>query len=77
MAIDAPGQMSGGPPLSQAWGYGVVLGIGALFALGMVSGYILYLLLGICILTIAGCDNLGSQALQPRTSNLGNVQHCR
>ena len=36
MAIDAPGQMSGGPPLSKAWGYGVVLGIGALFALGMV-----------------------------------------
>lgn len=36
MAIDAPGQMAGGPPLSQAWGYGVVLGIGSLFALGMV-----------------------------------------
>jgi hypothetical protein len=24
------------PPLSQAWGYGIVLGIGFLFALGMV-----------------------------------------
>lgn len=36
MAIDAPGQMVRGPPLSQAWGYGVVLGIGALFALGMI-----------------------------------------
>jgi len=36
MAIDAPGAMVNGPPLSQAWGYGVVLGIGALFSLGMV-----------------------------------------
>jgi len=37
--------MAGGPaptgpaasPLGQAWGYGIVLGVGFLFALGMVS----------------------------------------
>lgn len=31
-------------PLGQAWGYGIVLGVGFLFALGMVS----------CLLTPAG-----------------------
>lgn len=25
------------PPLNQGWGYGIVLGLGALFALGMVG----------------------------------------
>jgi len=29
--------MAVAPPLNVGWGYGVVLGIGALFALGMVS----------------------------------------
>jgi hypothetical protein len=40
--------MAGGPaptgpsasPLGQAWGYGIVLGIGFLFALGMVCLYL-------------------------------------
>lgn len=25
------------PPLSTSWGYGIILGLGSLFALGMVS----------------------------------------
>jgi hypothetical protein len=28
-------------PLGQAWGYGIVLGIGFLFALGMVCRYLM------------------------------------
>lgn len=29
------------PPLNQGWGYGIVLGLGALFAFGMVSSSLL------------------------------------
>jgi hypothetical protein len=27
------------PPLNVGWGYGIVLGLGAVFAFGMVSSY--------------------------------------
>lgn len=33
------------PPLSEGWGYGIVLGLGALFALGMVSFLFKYIIL--------------------------------
>jgi len=29
------------PPLNQGWGYGIVLGLGAVFALGMVRSCVL------------------------------------
>ena len=58
--------MAGGPaptgpsasPLGQAWGYGIVLGVGFLFALGMVGD--IFILMGENPLTKKGLHDMGS-----------------
>lgn len=52
------------PPLNVGWGYGVVLGFGALFALGMV--YIqTFQEFEVLFLTTLDSRHLDPQALQP------------
>lgn len=53
-------------PLGQAWGYGIVLGVGTLFALGMVSFSIVIHKLRLArwlMCMSAGLHNLGPQTL--------------
>lgn len=55
MAID--------PPLNQGWGYGIVLGLGALFALGMVR-FSVSLAISSANTICTGARDLDSETLQ-------------
>ena len=50
------------PPLSVGWGYGIVLGLGALFAFGMVTFLLVPAFLN--LITAAGPRHVDPQTLQ-------------
>jgi hypothetical protein len=52
------------PPLSSGWGYGIVLGLGALFALGMVSSHATQHHHRRFLIDTTGACHVDSQALQ-------------